>query len=219
LADGLDAVDELRESAYACGFRDYTHFARKFRHVLRVLFQGDRASGIMVHRDSQEETLVAGSEIILAAGAYGSPQILMLSGIGPADDLTPFGIRPIADLPVGRNLQDHPLLPMSYLTDEKSLFGAGSADDVAFYQEGRGPLTSNIGEGGVFLSTCGDERVPDCQFIMAPVMYFDEGLSAPIDHAFTMATTLLKPSSLGRVALRSARPDAKPRISHNHLAT
>ena len=150
--------------------------------VLRVLFEGRRASGITVHRDGQEETLFAGSEIILAAGAYGSPQILMLSGIGPADDLTPFGIRPIVDLPVGTNLQDHPLLPMSYLTDERSLFGAGSADDVALYQEGRGPLTSNIAEGGVFLSTCGDERTPDCQFEMAPVLDFDEGLSAIVDH-------------------------------------
>jgi choline dehydrogenase-like flavoprotein len=143
----------------------------------------------------------------------------MLSGIGPADDLAPFGIRPIVDLPVGTNLQDHPLLPMSYLTDERSLFGAGSAGDVALYQEGRGPLTSNIAEGGVFLSTCGDKRVPDCQFEMAPVLYFDEGLSAPVDHGFTMTTTLLKPTSRGRVALRSARPDAKPRISHNYLAT
>jgi choline dehydrogenase-like flavoprotein len=187
--------------------------------VLRVLFQGVRAAGITVHRDGQEETLFAGSEVILSAGAYGSPQILMLSGIGPADDLAPFGIRPIVDLPVGTNLQDHPLLAMSYLTDERSLFGAGSAGDVALYQEGRGPLTSNIAEGGVFLSTCGDERVPDCQFEMAPVLYFDEGLSAPVNHAFSMVAIVLKPTSRGRVALRSARPDAKPRISHNYLAT
>ncbi|WP_426434538.1 GMC family oxidoreductase [Bradyrhizobium genosp. P] len=187
--------------------------------VLRLVFEGHRAIGVSLHRDGQQETLFVGSEIILAAGAYGSPQILMLSGIGPADDLSPFGIRPIVDLPVGTNLQDHPLLPMSYLTDERSLLGAGSASDVALYQEGRGPLTSNIAEGGVFLSTCGDERVPDCQFEMAPVLYFDEGLSAPADHGFTMTTTLLKPTSRGRVTLRSARPDAKPRISHNYLAT
>jgi choline dehydrogenase-like flavoprotein len=187
--------------------------------VLRVLFEGRRARGITVHRDGQEETLFAGREIILAAGAYGSPQILMLSGIGPADDLSPFGIRPIVDLPVGTNLQDHPLLPMSYLTDERSLFGAGSAEDVALYQKGRGPLTSNIGEGGVFLSTCGDEHVPDCQFVMAPVMFFNEALSAPVDHGFTLATSPLKPTSRGTVALRSARPDAKPRVSHNYLAT
>jgi choline dehydrogenase len=187
--------------------------------VLRVLFEGRRARGIRVHRDGQEETLFAGSEVILSGGAYGSPHILMLSGIGPADDLTPFGIRPIVDVPVGTNLQDHPVLPISYLTDEKSLFGAGSADDIALYQEGRGPLTSNIAEGGVFLSTCGDERVPDCQFHMLPVLFFDEALSAPVDHAFTMTTMLVKPTSRGTVALRSARPDAKPRISHNYLAT
>ncbi len=168
---------------------------------------------------ADDPRLTAGFRIIVSAGAYGSPQILMLSGIGPADDLTPLGIRPIVDLPVGANLQDHPLLSMCYLTDERSLFGAGSGDDVALYQQGRGPLTSNIGEGGGFLSTCGNERVPDCQFNMAPVLFLDEGLSAPVDHGFTITTNLLKPTSRGKVALRSARPDAKPRISHNYLAT
>ena len=108
---------------------------------------------------------------------------------------------------------------MSYLTDERSLFGAVSPEDVTLHQKGHGPLTSNIAEGGVFLSMRGDEKVPDCQFEMAPAMYFDEGLSAPFDHAFCMTTTLLKPTSRGKVALRSARPDAKPRIYHNYLAT
>jgi choline dehydrogenase len=187
--------------------------------VLRLLLQGRRATGLSVHRHGEEETLLAEREIILAAGAYGSPQILMLSGIGPADELVRFSIRAVVDLPVGTNLQDHPLLPMSYLTDEKSLFGAGSPEDLALYHEGRGPLTSNIAEGGVFLSTRGDESVPDCQFEMAAAMYFDEGLSAPFDHAFCMTTTLLKPTSRGRVALRSVHPDAKPRIYHNYLAT
>ena len=136
--------------------------------VLRLLLQGDRAIGVSIHRDGQEKTLFSTREIILAAGAYGSPQILMLSGIGPAEELARFGIPTTADLPVGANLQDHPLLAMSYFTDEKSLFGAGSPEDVALYQEGRGPLTSNVAEGGVFLSTRGDENVPDCQFEMAP---------------------------------------------------
>jgi choline dehydrogenase len=187
--------------------------------VLRLLLQGDRAIGVSIHRDGQEKTLFSTREIILAAGAYGSPQILMLSGIGPADELSPFGIPAVVDLPVGTNLQDHPLLPISYLTDKRSLFGAGSSEDMALYKDGRGPLTSNIAEGGVFLSTCGDESVPDCQFEMAPAMFFNEGLSAPSDHAFTMTTTLLKPTSRGKVTLRSARPDAKPRIYHNYLTT
>ena len=187
--------------------------------VLRLLLQGRQATGVLVDRHGQEETLLAEREVIVAAGAYGSPQILMLSGIGPADELAAFDLPVAVDLPVGTNLQDHPLLPMSFLTDERSLFGAGSPEDVALYREGRGPLTSNIAEGGVFLSTRGNESVPDCQFEMAPVMYFDQGLSAPVGHAFTMTTTLLKPTSRGRVALRSARPDAKPRIYHNYFAT
>jgi choline dehydrogenase-like flavoprotein len=187
--------------------------------VLRLVLQGRRATGVSIHRYGKEEALLAEREIILAAGAYGSPQILMLSGIGPADELAPFSIPVVVDLPVGTNLQDHPLLPIIYLTGERSLFGAGTPEDRALYGQGRGPLTSNFGEGGVFLSTSGDQRVPDCQFTMAPVMLFDEGLSAPVDHAFTMTTTLLKPTSRGRVALRSARPDAKPRIYHNFLAT
>jgi choline dehydrogenase-like flavoprotein len=143
----------------------------------------------------------------------------MLSGVGLADELARFGIPAVVDLPVGTNLQDHPLLPISYFTDERSLFGAGSPEDMALYQEGRGPLTSNVAEGGVFLSTRGDESVPDCQFEIAPGMYFDEGLSAPFDHTLTMATTILEPTSRGSVRLRSARPDAKPRIHHNYLAT
>jgi choline dehydrogenase len=174
--------------------------------VLRLRLQGRRATGVSVHRHGQEETLFAEREIILAAGAYGSPHILMLSGIGSADELAAFGITAVIDLPVGTNLQDHPLLPMSYLTDERSLFGAGSPEDVALYQDGRGPLTSNVAEGGVFLSTRGDESMPDCQFEMAPAMYFDEGLSAPFDHGFCIATTLLNPTSRSRVALGSARP-------------
>jgi choline dehydrogenase len=187
--------------------------------LLHLQRQGLRATGVSIHRRGQEETLLAEREIVLAAGAYGSPQILMLSGIGPADELTPFDIPAVVDLPVGTNLQDHPLLPMSYLTEQRSLFGAGSLEDVALYQKGRGPLTSNIAEGGAFLSTRGDESVPDCQFEMAPAMYFDEGLTASFDHALTMTTTILKPTSRGSVTLRSARPDAKPRIYHNYLAT
>src|SRR5262249_42774054 len=121
----------------------------------------------------------------------------------------------VVNLPVGTNLQDHPLLPLSYLTNERSLFGAGTPEDVALYQQGRGLLTSNVAEGGAFLSTLGDENIPDCQFEIAPTMYFDEGLSAPVDHAFTIAITILKPTTHGSVALRSARPHAKPRIYHN----
>jgi choline dehydrogenase-like flavoprotein len=187
--------------------------------VLKVVLDKRRARAISIHRHGHEEILFSEREIIVAAGTYGSPQILMLSGIGLPDQLTRFGIPLVVDLPVGANLQDHPLLPIDYFTNEKSLFSAGSAEDLALYQEGRGPLTSNMAEGGVFLSTHGDENVPDCEFLLAPVMYFDEGLSAPFADGMGVAITILKPTSRGTVMLRSARPDAKPRINHNFLTT
>lgn len=187
--------------------------------VQKVQFQGLRATGVSVHRHGENRMLTAEKEIILSAGAYASPQILMLSGIGAADELAPLGISAIVDLPVGSNLQDHLLLPISYLTDERSLFGVGSPEDIALYQQGRGPLTSNVAEGCVYLSTSGDTRVPDCQLEMGPAMFYDEGLSAPFDHAYVTTVTMLKPTSRGKVSLRSARPDAKPRIHHNYLAT
>src|SRR5580658_9329033 len=164
-------------SAYLHPVRERTNL-RVFTDtlVLRLLFEGHQAAGVSIQRHGQTETLFAEREIILAAGAYGSPQILMLSGIGPAEELGRFGIPVVVDLPVGTYLQDHPLLPMSYLTDERSLFRAGSPEDVALFKEGHGPLTSNVAEGGVFLSTHGDESVPDCQFEMAPAIYFGEGL-------------------------------------------
>ena len=90
-------------------------------------------------------------EVLLAAGAYGSPQILMLSGIGPAADLALYGVQAIADLPVGRNLQDHPAALLGFLTDTETLITAETPANVELLQtEGRGPLTSNIGEAGGF---------------------------------------------------------------------
>jgi choline dehydrogenase-like flavoprotein len=188
--------------------------------VLRVLLSGMRATGVSFSHEGVEQHVRADREVILSAGAYGSPQILMLSGIGPADDLRLFGIEPIANLPVGDNLQDHIWLPLSYLTDEPTLFRAGSAADVELYQtERRGPLSSNVGEGGGFMKTRPDLEAPDIQLLMGPVLSDDEGFSKPYDDGFSMRPCLLKPTSRGKVTLRSARPDAKPRIFGNHLST
>jgi choline dehydrogenase len=189
--------------------------------VTRVLLEGSRAVGVTISRyGNQEETLRAEREVILSAGAYNSPQILMLSGIGPASGLKGFGIAPIVDLPVGENLQDHPFVLPMYLTNESTFFRAGSAEDVRLYQrERRGPLASGMVEAGGFLTVRPGKRVPDIELQMAPVMYSDEGLSGPTDDAFGISADLLKPTSRGKVTLRSTRPDAKPRIFLNVLTT
>jgi choline dehydrogenase len=189
--------------------------------VTRVLLEGSRAVGVTVSRyGNEEETLGAEREVIVSAGAYNSPQLLMLSGIGPASDLKRFGIAPIVDLPVGENLQDHPFVLPLYFTNESTFFRAGSAEDVRLYQrERRGPLASGMVEAGGFLTIRPGERVPDIELQMAPVMYSDEGLSVPTDDAFGISADLLKPTSRGKVTLRSTRPDAKPRIFLNVLTT
>jgi choline dehydrogenase-like flavoprotein len=219
----------MRDGSRCSAADAYLHPARQRpnRHVLtgalvtRVLLEGSRAVGVTVSQyGNEEETLGAEREVIVSAGAYNSPQILMLSGIGPASDLKRFGIAPIVDLPVGENLQDHPFVLPLYFTNESTFLRAGSAEDVALWQrERRGPLASGMVEAGGFLTIRPGERVPDIELQMAPVMYSDEGLSVPTDDAFGIAADLLKPTSRGKVTLRSTRPDAKPRIFVNVLTT
>jgi len=188
--------------------------------VQRIEFDGRRARRVLARHNNKEQVLRAEREIILAAGAYGSPQILMLSGIGRADVLNPLNISPIVDLPVGENLQDHPFVLLSYLTDQESLFAATSQENRRlFEEERRGPLTSNVAEGGGFIATSPDLAAPDIQITMGAAMFVDEALTAPHDHGFGLGPAVAKPTSRGRVSLRSARPDAKPRIFCNLLAT
>ena len=188
--------------------------------VRGVEFDGKQARRVLVQQYGEELTLVAEREIVLSAGAYGSPQILMLSGVGPADSLRALGITPVADLPVGENLQDHPFVLLNYLTDEETLLTAASEENFRlFSQEQRGPLTSNVAEAGGFIASRAGLDAPDIQITMGPVMFVDEGLAPPYDHGYGLGPSLLKPTSRGKVALRSARPDAKPRILCNLLAT
>jgi choline dehydrogenase len=188
--------------------------------VVRVVLEHSRVVGVEIQRLGEKTIIRAEREVILSAGAYNSPQILMLSGIGKSDDLKAFGINAHVDLPVGDDLQDHPGIVLSYFTDSSTLFEAGTDEDVRLFQEsGRGRLTSNISEGGGFFRTDSSMELPDIFFNAGPVMFHDEGLSRPFDNAYVFGPVVLKPTSRGTVKLRSARPDAKPRIFNNYLAT
>ena len=119
--------------------------------ALRIVFEGSRAVGVEIARDGQTTTIRARREVLLAAGAYQSPVLLMLSGIGPEDQLAPLGIEVREALPVGHGLQDHCMAQVNYLTDEPSLFMTATPENIALLQEeGRGPLTSNIPEAAGF---------------------------------------------------------------------
>ncbi|TVL90349.1 GMC family oxidoreductase [Streptomyces sp. SAJ15] len=186
----------------------------------RLLFARERVVGVAAERYGSPLELHVEREVILAAGAYNSPQLLMLSGVGVAAELAAVGITPRVDLPVGENLQDHPHLPLIHLTDTESLLTAESPENVALLEsEGRGPLTSNVGEAGGFVRTVDGLDAPDVQLHALPAMFHEEGLGAPVTHGFHHGAVLLNTTSRGRVTLRSTLPSAKPRVLHNYLTT
>ena len=190
--------------------------------VTRVLFDGARASGVEAVVDGKPTALEAEREVILSAGAYQSPQLLMLSGIGPADELSALGVDVRLDQPaVGGNLQDHLNAGIILFTDDATTLETAETEaNVALLQtQGRGPLTSNIAESGGFWRSHDGLDAPDVQFHFAPVMFADEGLMEPFDHAYSYGACVVKPSSRGRVSLRSADPSDKPRILTNFLGT
>jgi choline dehydrogenase-like flavoprotein len=188
--------------------------------VHRVMVERGRAVGVEIARAGFVERIRAEAEVIVSAGAYGSPKLLMLSGIGPADALTQLGIDVVCDLPVGQHLQDHFMALLNFRTDVESLVSAASPDNAALLEcEGRGPLTSNLAEAGGFFCTRDDLAAPDVQFHMAPVLFHEQGLARVAEHGFAYGPCVLAPTSRGSVSLRSARPDAAPRIIHNYLTT
>jgi len=188
--------------------------------VYRILFEGTRAVGVEVIRGGQVETIRAEREVILCAGTYHSPQLLMLSGVGPADQFAPLGMECRHDLPVGHNLQDHLMLSFVVFTDKGSLISAATPEAFARYEaEGRGPITSNGGEGGAFVRTRDGLEAPDVQFHMGGMLLHEEFLGVPFDDAYTFGPAVVKPSSRGQVTLRSPVPHARPRIVHNYLQT
>jgi choline dehydrogenase len=188
--------------------------------ALRVLFDGKRAVGVEVSRSGTVEQIRADREVILSAGSYQSPILLMVSGIGPAEDLEPFGIEVRENLPVGQNLQDHLMAQLNFETDEPSLFGTFTPENFELYEkEGRGPLTSNIPEAGAFFRTRPELAAPDVEFHYAPSMFYDEGLTAPHASGYCFGPVLLKPTSRGTVRMRTPLPDSKPLVLTNFLAT
>ena len=163
----------------------------------------------------------ADREVILSAGAYQSPVLLMLSGIGPEDQLAPFGIEIRESLPVGHNLQDHCMAQLNYLTDEQSLFmSATPGEHRAAGIRGTRAADLQHPRGGRLLPHPARTRpAPDVQFHFAPSLFFDEGLTAPSDHGYCFGPVVIHPTSRGRVMLRAPLPDSKPRVLCNFLTT
>ncbi len=201
--------------------------ARPNLHVLtgvqatRVLLEQGRAVGVAYVQDGQEHTVRAEREVILSAGAFQSPQLLMLSGIGPADHLRQHGIDVALDLPgVGAHLHDHPdVVQVWDVPGAHELFGLSLAgawrmigDVQRWRRERRGPLTTNFAEAGGFIKSDASEPVPDLQLHFVVGKLVDHGRATVFGHGFSCHVCVLRPKSRGSVKLASKDPLAAPLI-------
>jgi choline dehydrogenase len=195
-------------------------------HATRLLIEKGRAVGVeCLSPACGLEKHFASSEVLLCAGAFNSPQLLMLSGIGPAANLQSLGIDTRVDLPgIGANLQDHLASHTSYATRVSHSFSAQSQaerNSAAKDWESRrsGPLASNFLEAGCFLRVDPDDGFPNLQHVMRPMLVPDypEG-PRPEGHGLTVFSYVGRPRSAGRVRLATAHPLDKPVIDPDYLA-
>jgi choline dehydrogenase len=187
----------------------------------RVIAEGQHVVGVEYVRRGHQARVRANREVILAGGAINSPQLLLLSGIGPADDLRALGISVIADLPgVGRNLQDHLALPVTFACSKPVSIDAAETplNLLTYLVTHRGPFTSTIAEACAFLATEPHAAATDLQYHFGPAYFVDHGFTRLKGSWFTIGPTLIKPRSAGWLTLRSTDPAASPAIHANYLS-
>jgi choline dehydrogenase-like flavoprotein len=196
-------------------------------HVVRIVTEGRRAVGVEYSRGGALQRIQAQREVLLSAGALQSPQLLMLSGIGPAAHLQQHGIAVVHDLPgVGAQLHDHVDVVQVWnapqLTDLVGLSAAGAwrvAKGIFEWRRARsGLLTTNYGEAGGFIKSRPDEATPDLQLHFVIAKLVDHGRKTVFGHGYSCHVCLLRPLSRGSVTLASADPRAAPRIDPAFLA-
>ncbi|QJI29578.1 alcohol dehydrogenase [Pseudomonas sp. ADAK18] len=192
----------------------------------RVLLNGGRAYGVEVSQGEQVFELKARREVILSAGSINSPQLLLLSGIGPAEELARHGITQHHELPgVGQNLQDHQDIVLMYRSDSDLGYGLSlhgilplAASPFRYLTARRGPLTSNTVESGAFLRLNPTDTVPQLGLIVAPALKNQPQRLIPVGHGISLHVAVMHPKSRGQVRLRSADPKDKPQVDGNFLS-
>jgi choline dehydrogenase len=227
LGTGLYQVTQRRGMRWttADGYIDPARKRRNFSvltntHVLRVRIQNGVAVGVEAGRDGQAGFIRATKEVIVSAGAINTPQLLMLSGIGPADHLAEHGIAVIVDNPnVGDHYMDHPAFLVNAETTAKGTLHEAQSPKwlLAYLTRRTGLLTSNVGEAGAFFHTRLGDAVPDMQYICAPAYFYDHGFRSYPTPAVTIGCSLVGAQSTGHVRLRSGDPKDKPAITANYL--
>jgi choline dehydrogenase len=194
---------------------------RTLTQATRVVVEGGRAVGVEAQLGGSRQVFRANREVLLAGGAINSPQLLLLSGIGPADELRALGIDVVADAPnVGNNLQDHISVgsgfrttgAVSYFDADKRISAIG-----AWLLRRRGPFSSPVAEAGGFVRTDAALSAPDLQLLFGPALFVQHGLEVAPGHGFSLGAYLLQPRSTGRITLRSADPLAPAVITASYF--
>jgi choline dehydrogenase-like flavoprotein len=192
-------------------------------HATRILFEGRRAVGVEYRQGKELKQIRARREVIVSSGAFQTPQLLQLSGVGDATALGGHGIASVHHLPgVGANLQDHPDFVFGYMSDNPNFNGLSLKAIPRlvrairqYRRERRGPMTSNFAECGGFLKTSPDLEVPDIQLHFGMALADDHGRKRHRGTGFTCHVCVLRPKSRGHVELGSSDPLAAPLIDPN----
>jgi choline dehydrogenase len=189
--------------------------------VTGIVIESGRAAGVRYLRRGAEELARAEGEVILAGGAIGSPHLLMLSGIGPADHLREHGIAVMADSPgVGANLSDHPIVTAMWSTPRSRSLAekAGPRNLLRWQLTHSGPMATNVAEAGGFSRTDPALPAPDIQWHVLPVPFQNGGLTDPTVRALSLLITLVAVGSRGKIRLRGPDPRHKPAIDPAYLS-
>ncbi len=192
----------------------------------KIVLDGKRATGVRYLQGGSEREVKANREIVLSGGAFASPQLLLLSGIGPADEIKKHGIDVVHELPgVGRNLQDHIDYVTAYKTKSKDVFGVSPGATVAVLKAmgewknlRTGLLTSPFAEAGAFLKTDPNLDVPDIQLHFVVGIVDDHNRKLHLGYGYSCHVCVLRPKSRGYVGLKSAKPKDDPLIDPKFLS-
>jgi choline dehydrogenase len=221
-------ADGRRASAAACYLRpalvrpNLTVLTRA--HAARILVEKGRATGLEYIHKKRKHVIYAGREVIVCGGTINSPQLLLLSGIGPADEISMHGIEPVHDLPgVGKNLQDHLHASIKHnCTQAVSLYSVVKPTALPFHilrylLTHKGPAATMGLEALAFLKSHAGAVAPDLEFHFAPVLYGDHGRQIIYRHGYMAYYNLQRPEARGEIALKSPDPRSHPAIQPNYL--
>ncbi|MBY5977674.1 choline dehydrogenase [Phaeobacter italicus] len=195
-------------------------------HASRILFEGKRAVGVQYLQHQQSHEVKAAREVILCGGAFNSPQLLQLSGVGREEDIRPHGIEMRHHLPgVGQNLQDHLDFTLAYRSRDRDNFGISLPGSVSLLghilnwrKTGTGMIATPFAEGAAFFKTDPAENRADVQLHFVISIVDDHARKLHLGHGFSCHVCVLRPKSRGSVTLESTDPMAAPRIDPGFLS-